>query len=183
MNKTLGMLETNSIAKGVEAADQMTKTAEVNVLQARPVCPGKYIVMISGDIGSVESAMKTGKMAAGNFLVDDLMIPNLQEQVPAAIAAAGEVKPGQSLGIAEFFSAAAAVSGADEAVKTADVRLIEIRMGLGIGGKSFFTLTGALSAVEEAIKAGIKEAEEKGTLVAFTVIPSVTDQQMWQFLL
>ncbi|MEG2315070.1 MAG: BMC domain-containing protein, partial [Clostridia bacterium] len=39
---SLGLLETNSIARGVEAGDAMLKAAEVKLVKAGPVCPGKY---------------------------------------------------------------------------------------------------------------------------------------------
>ena len=40
--ETIGFLELNGIAKGVEAADAMLKAAEVELISARPSCPGKY---------------------------------------------------------------------------------------------------------------------------------------------
>ena len=36
----IGVLELNSIARGFEAADDMVKTAAVDLLVAKPVCPG-----------------------------------------------------------------------------------------------------------------------------------------------
>ena len=44
--ETIGFLELNSIAKGVEAADAMLKAAEVELISARPSCPGKYHVLV-----------------------------------------------------------------------------------------------------------------------------------------
>ena len=37
---SLGLLETNSIARGVIAGDAMLKAAEVTLLKAGAVCPG-----------------------------------------------------------------------------------------------------------------------------------------------
>jgi len=183
MNQSLGLLELNSIVKGIEAADRMIKAADIRLVHARPICPGKYVVIIAGDVGSVTSAIEAGKSTSGAFLVDDLLIPNLSGQVIRAIAAAEDVQPQSAIGAAEFFTVAAAVSGADTAVKAADVQLIEVRLGLGIGGKSFFTLTGAISAVEEAIRAGSAEAKENGLLLASIVIPATLDKEIWQYLL
>lgn len=39
---TIGFLELNSIAKGIQAADMMLKAAEIRLVSARPSCPGKY---------------------------------------------------------------------------------------------------------------------------------------------
>ena len=41
MMETIGFLELNSIAKGVEAADIVLKTAAVSLIFARSGCPGK----------------------------------------------------------------------------------------------------------------------------------------------
>ena len=40
MLETIGFLELNSIAKGVEAADLILKTAEVDLIFAKAGCPG-----------------------------------------------------------------------------------------------------------------------------------------------
>ena len=50
MMETIGFLELNSIAKGVEAADYILKAAEVELLFAKPVCPGKYNVLFCGEV-------------------------------------------------------------------------------------------------------------------------------------
>ena len=52
---SLGLLETNSIARGVEAGDAMLKAADVTLIKAGPVCPGKYTVLIYGEVAAVAS--------------------------------------------------------------------------------------------------------------------------------
>ena len=46
MIETVGFLELNSIAKGVEAADAILKAAQVELTFAKPVCPGKYSICL-----------------------------------------------------------------------------------------------------------------------------------------
>lgn len=41
MMETIGFLELNSIAKGIEAADAVLKAAEVELIFSKAVCPGK----------------------------------------------------------------------------------------------------------------------------------------------
>lgn len=173
---SLGLLETSSIARGVEAGDAMLKAADVRLLKAGPVCPGKYTVVISGEVASVAAAMDAGKAQAGASLVDDLTIASLDPQVTAAIA--GCVPPAvvTALGVMEFFSIAAAVVAADLAAKAADVNLLEVRLGLGIGGKSYVSLCGEVAAVQSAIEAGIKPASADGLLVSTCVIPSPREE-------
>ena len=67
--KAIAMIELNSIAKGVETADAMLKTSDVDLVMAQPICAGKYMVLVSGDVDSVERASEVGKENAGEFLV------------------------------------------------------------------------------------------------------------------
>ena len=46
MKKALAMVEYKTVSSGMMAADIMVKTAEVDVIEATTVCPGKYIVII-----------------------------------------------------------------------------------------------------------------------------------------
>ena len=46
MIDTIGFLELNSIAKGLEAADAMLKKADVDLIFAKPGCPGKYYILV-----------------------------------------------------------------------------------------------------------------------------------------
>ena len=47
---TLGLLEFSSVARGYEAADAALKTAPVDLVLARSVCPGKYLVALAGNV-------------------------------------------------------------------------------------------------------------------------------------
>ena len=169
---SLGLLELSSIARGIEAGDAMLKAAQVKLIRAGTVCPGKYIILISGEVAAVSAAMDAGRNYAKSFLVDDLTIASLDEQVTEAISGCTSPTALSALGVMEFFSIASAVIAADAAAKAANVRLLEVRLGLGIGGKSFVTLSGEVAAVQAAIDAGIADAEIKGTVVSTCVIPS-----------
>ena len=43
--QSIGLVETNSVAKGVECADEMIKTADVALLMARTTCPGRFMAV------------------------------------------------------------------------------------------------------------------------------------------
>lgn len=169
---SLGLLETSSIARGVEAGDAMLKTAQVTLLKAGPVCPGKYTVVIYGEVAAVAASMDVGRAIAGEMLVDDLTIASLHPQVIEAISGCSDVRAPQSLGVMEFFSLASAVVAADLAAKTAHIQLIEVRLGLGIGGKAFVSLCGEVAAVQAAVDTASKPAMDKGLLHSVCVIPS-----------
>ncbi len=169
---SLGLLELNSIARGVEAGDAMLKAADVTLIRAAAVCPGKYTVIITGEVAAVKASMDAGKLRAGDALVDELTIASLDGQVARALSGCAPAPEAASLGVMEFFSIASAVVAADAAAKAADVTLIEVRLGLGIGGKSFVSLTGEVAAVKAAVDAGLVPAARNGLVVASCVIPS-----------
>jgi microcompartment protein CcmL/EutN len=170
--KAIGMIELNSIAKGVEAGDEMLKTADVDLIMAQPICAGKYMVLVSGDVDSVERSAEVGKEIAGEFLVDDFVIPNVHSSVFPALTATTLIGTIDSLGVIETFSVASAIQAADAAVKAADVDIIEIRCATGLGGKSFLYLTGDVASMNSAVQAGIDILQGTGLILSHVIIPS-----------
>lgn len=172
MYETIGFLETNSIAKGIEAADAILKAAETELIFSRAGCPGKYYILFTGEVAAVNSSLEAGALIAGANTVDKCIIPRVHPQVIAAINAAVSSVETNALGVMEFFSVTAAVYASDAAVKAADVRLMDVRLGTGIGGKSFVVLTGEVAAVNEAVNCGINTENAKGMVVSSVVIPN-----------
>src|SRR5512145_1975870 len=87
---SVAMLETNSIARGIEATDAMMKRAAVDLLMTTIVPRGKYLVLIGGMVADVEAALRAGLETAGATVVDHFLIQNAHSQLPAAIK--GRVK-------------------------------------------------------------------------------------------
>ena len=58
----LGLLELESIAAGIEVGDAMAKRAPVELLRAGTVHPGKYLVLVGGDVADVEEALEAGPL-------------------------------------------------------------------------------------------------------------------------
>lgn len=172
MLTAIGMVELVSIAKGIEAADAMLKTGQVELLASAPVCPGKYYIIVHGNVAAVESSVKAGKTMAGEYIVDEFVLANVHPSVFPAITATVPAADIKALGILESFSIAAMIVAADAALKAAAVDAIELRLGSGLGGKSYFTMTGDVSAVDAAVQAGAAMAADKGLLVEKVVIPS-----------
>jgi microcompartment protein CcmL/EutN len=170
--KALGMIETLSIPKGIEGADAMLKAADVELVTAQAVCAGKYIVLISGAVAAVKSAVEAGLNICEETLVDSLTIPSVHDDVFKAIVASSNIENPTALGIMETFSLCAAVLVADAAIKAANIQLIEVRLGRGLGGKSFVTLTGDVSACGAAIRAAENMEEAQGMLASSVIIAS-----------
>lgn len=174
--KSIGLLELNSISKGIEATDGITKAAEVSLAFAKTVCPGKFIILFHGDIGAVETSIGVGLAIGGHNVVNHLIIPHVHPDLMPAINAVSDISGVSALGIVEYFDIASSIIGADAAAKSGNVRLIEVRLGVGIGGKSYFTLCGAVSDVKSAVAAGVADTEHNGAVVNSCVIPSPTPE-------
>ncbi len=172
MYETIGFLELNSIAKGVEAADAILKAAQVELLFARASCPGKYHVLFTGEVAAVKASLEAGALAGDHYVVDSCVIPRVHPQVIQAINLSTAPEGINAVGVMEFFSVTASVYAADAAVKAADVTLMDVRLGTGIGGKSFVVLTGEVAAVREAVSCGINTENARGMVVSSVVIPN-----------
>jgi len=169
----IGVLELCSVARGVEVADAVLKEAHVEMLFATPVQPGKYVMLFTGSVQDVKTAAARGVLIAGGDLVDQLVIPQLHEQIVPMLKRKGGKINGSldAIGIVETNTVASTISAADLALKTATVDLVDVRIANGLGGKSFFTLTGEVSDVRSSVAAGARMAQERGLLAREVVIP------------
>ncbi|MDH6365605.1 microcompartment protein CcmL/EutN [Enterococcus sp. PF1-24] len=169
---TIGFLELNSIAKGIEAVDYMLKAADTQLLMAKASCPGKYYIMISGQVGSTERSMEVGVEIGGRHVVGQLLIPRVHPSVIKAVNMADIPEKTAAIGVLEYYSAAGSIIAADYAVKAADVHLLAIQLGTGIAGKSFVVMTGDVASVEAGVEAGANGAKDEAMLINKIVLPN-----------
>lgn len=169
--EALGMIELNSVAQGINAADAVLKAANVSIVCSQPVCPGKYIIVVNGTVSAVKASIEAGCIVAGENLLDSMVIPRVHEDVIKAMAGCVDLTGVEALGIMETYSLPQALLSADAAAKAAEVKLMEIRLGTGLGGKSYILLTGTVSAAKAAVQAGCQTRDE-GLMMSSVVIPS-----------
>ena len=81
--EALGMVETRGLTAAIEAADAMTKAAEVTLIGTEKIGSGLVTVMVRGDVGAVKAAVETGADAAGRLgeLVATHVIPRPHNDV------------------------------------------------------------------------------------------------------
>ena len=178
----IGLVESNSIAKGFEICDAMAKTASVTVLVAKSICPGKYIVMIGGDVAAVRQSVEAGGATAGSTIVDTFVIPNIHPSVLPAISGGNSIEKVEAMGVIETYSVAATIEAADAAVKAASVIPLRMHLAFGIGGKSYVVLSGNVADMNAAVDAGSAVASENGFLVNRVVIPRPHKQLIDQIM-
>ena len=167
----IGILEFNSIAAGIIAMDSMVKSAPIVIVKAELFNPGKFIIIVTGDVASVETSLLRGKENRLNWLVDELFIPNLNNQIIPALGSCRPVKAWDALGVLESYSMTSGVEAADRAAKEADVEIPEIGISTELSGKSYVKIMGAVEAVEAAVEAGSAVLKQKGLLCNRIIIP------------
>lgn len=172
MNKAIGMIEFKTVASGITATDAMVKAAQVEIIEAQTVCPGKYIAIVAGELSGVKAAVELVRTQYPMHLIGDFVLGNPHEDIFPALYGSSQVGEMGALGILETYDVASVIVAADVAAKTAMVRLIEVRVAKGMCGKSYLLLTGEVAAVEAAIQAGKRSVGEAGMLLDASVIPS-----------
>lgn len=179
---SIGLIELTSIAAGMQAADIMLKTSDVELIISRSICSGKYMVLIGGDVAAVKSSVESAAVQVEYAVIDTFVIPNVHPDVFPALSGHSNATDLEALGILEAFSVASLIEGADAAAKAASVQIIEIRLAMALGGKAFCTLTGDVAAVTSAVDAGALVIGEKGMLVNKVVIPRPRPELMSEMI-
>ena len=175
---SIGLIELSSVATGYVVEDVMLKAGSVQLLMARSICSGKFLIVVSGDVTSVAAAVQAGGVAAGPSLIERRQIARVHPSVLAAVSNSVEIDPKQlrSIGVIETFSAASIIEVADAAVKSANVTLLRVHLAMALGGKGFLLMAGDVSSVQAAVAAGSKVAAEDGMLVGRGVIAAPSEE-------
>ncbi len=170
--KSIGLVETSSIARGMRCLDEMVKRAPVTVVQARPVCPGRFIVLVEGEVAAVEESLSAGRAVAADTLVDSLFLPNPHPSLPSGLRHQSKPEIFSPVGIIETSAVASALLAADAGCKTAPVELIALRLAVGMAGKSYVLFSGTQPDVEASVAAGSSVASSHGKLVETVILPN-----------
>ena len=160
---TLGVVESRSIAAGVELADGMVKVAQVDLVRASTICSGRFLIFVAGDRAAVETAVGFAS-DSGRALVGSFVISPVSPQVLAALKKAPAQPQGDALAVVECRTVSAGVVAADK-----DVQVARFVAGQGINDKSYFVLTGDVAAVREASLAARQSLNEQ--LLDLVIIP------------
>lgn len=150
----LAVLELSSIARGLIVADALVKRAQVRMLRADPVTPGKYLLVFCGGEEEVTESLAAGREVASADHLDELFLPYAH---PSIVPSLDGVEPPPitgALGILEMRTVASTLLAADRALKATDVTLVALHLARGIDGKGYFAFVGSQDAVEASLEAG-----------------------------
>lgn len=172
-SKAVGAIELSSIGIGYQIQDEMLKAASVELLIARSICSGKYLIVVGGSVSDVETAIQTGLKAAGEAIIDHLTVANVHESVFPALGQSVTLGANHNgaLGIVETYSGVSALAAADVAAKAARVTLFRIHVAMAMGGKGLILMTGSVADVRAGVQAAADEVRSRGLLVSEVVIP------------
>lgn len=175
----LALIDFSSIAVGIEAADAMVKRAQIDVIKAGTVQPGRYLVLIGGPVGEVEESLTAGREVGANAILDYVFLPQVHPEVVDAIGGGRVPEIKDALGVIETTTVAAVIRAADAGIKGAAVRLVEVRLADGLGGKGIVLYSGLVHDVEIAVDIGQSVLERPELLVRKVVIPKL-HPAMWE---
>jgi microcompartment protein CcmL/EutN len=173
MDPALALIEFNSIAIGIQAGDAMVKKAPIASIKAGTVQPGKYLVLITGQVAEVEESLQAGVEWGGETVIDTVFLPQVHPAVVQVIGGGRVEGAGPALGVVETNDVAATIQAADAGVKGAQVTLREIRLADGLGGKAFCLFQGDVQDVEAAVEIGVDSLPDPTVLVNQVVIPQL----------
>ena len=91
----LGMIETRGMVPAIEAADAMTKAAEVSLICREYVGGGYVTVMVRGETGAVNAAVRAGADACervGDGLIAAHIIARPHKEVEPVLAGSGAAR-------------------------------------------------------------------------------------------
>ena len=167
----LGVLEFRSIASGFSTLDEMVKIAPIKIIDARTISSGKYLIVFSGDLASVEYSFAKGFEIGEKKIVDKLLLPMMHPELIDAIGNIKQTEDWQAIGIIETLTVTSSIEAADIAAKEGDVEIIEIRLANGYGGRSYVKMIGDLENVQAAMKSATEKIDAKKLLYDQTIIP------------
>jgi len=172
----IALIELGSVAAGTFAADKMVKRAQVDLMRAGTVQPGKYLILVGGGTAEVEESYREGMQVAGADVLDEVLLPDVHPRVVKALDGARSFNGHDSLVVLETSTVAAILRATDAAVKGAQVELAELRLGNGLGGRGVAVLTGELTDVEAAADIARRTLAGRNVTLCHSIVSNVQDQ-------
>jgi microcompartment protein CcmL/EutN len=171
MEPAILIIEFNSVAGGIYIADLLVKQADVRILDSRTVCPGKYIVTLSGGVDALKSSLAAALASElGETITEHWLLPRVHPSVVSALNGVSDSPVMKSIGVIETYGVPACIRAGDAGAKAAGVHIVEMRLANAQGGKCIVTFSGEQDEVEAALAAGRAAAEEMRGLINSIII-------------
>lgn len=81
--EAIGVIETKEVASAIYAADAAVKSAAIKLIEARPQAGAKGMVVLTGDVGAVRSAIDAGvaTIKKDGMLISHVIIPYAHKEL------------------------------------------------------------------------------------------------------
>ena len=109
----IAVIEMKSIARGVAVTDSMAKAARVSTVLSTSLCPGKYLAIIEGELGALDSAVRIAEKIGGRHIFSSFIIGGLNTRVIEAISGKHAGTALDAMGIIESMQIANLINSSD----------------------------------------------------------------------
>ncbi len=154
----LAGLDLQHLPAGLAALDAVCKEATVDVLFAGDIDPGRFLIVLSGELADVEVALHKGIVDAAESLLESLLLPQAHARLHAGLR--GQLadpqqilNDEQALGTLHAHTPLSLLAAVDRALKVADVTLLRLRFASELAGQGHAVLAGEQFDVEAALLA------------------------------
>ena len=149
-NSALACIELSSIARGMVVLDAIAKRAPVKIRHRGRYSGGKYLIVIEGDVASVEESFSAAMDVSQPVLLDSMMLATAHEDLIHALDGKMAAATGEAVLLFELTTVASILRSLDSTLKLIETKVVDLHCAMGIGGKGFFAVEAPLHDVEFA---------------------------------
>ena len=180
MSEAIYVVEFRSISRGIGALDNMCKRTRFELLYAAPVCIGKYLICVGGDIADITEAQNAAETDDDEMPFSSRLLTGIHPAILSYFKK-GQTKTDEmpaAMGVFETTSAAQGFFSLDKALKGAQAKLMRVWICNTIGGKLCWVLGGSTSDIQSAIrvaKDSVPENEQAGNRIIIAPDPRIVN--------
>jgi len=172
----IATLEFRDIATGMYTTDVMVKEAPIAVLKCGTISQGRYLTLIGGSTASVQASYEEGLLAGVGSIIDHTFLPDIHDDLHAAILGKRNESNGEAVGILETSTVSSNFLATEVALKHTPVSLVELRYGDSLlAGKAVSILHGVLHDVEASIRAAAERLTSADIPVSHRILTNPDD--------
>lgn len=163
----LAGLDLRHLPAGLQVMDAWLKQAAAEVLFADAIEPGRWLLLLTGDLAALQEGMRVGLEVGAQDVVGQLWLPQAHGQLLAALrgqvlAPAHAVAAELALGTLQTADLLGLLAATDRALKADAVALLRLRLAGGLHGQGHVALAGDYQAVLAGLAAardGVQTAD------------------------
>ncbi len=146
----LAVLEFDSVAAGITAADTLVKRSPIALLKVGTVHPGHYLILMAGTVAAVEEAHVAAVSTGAEWMTAQVLLADIDPQVYDAVLGVRHAPVADTLGVIETRSVPDLLLAADAMKKSTMIEIVELRLADDLGGRALLVLSGEMADVEDA---------------------------------